>query len=357
MQNKDLLQDKLDYFQSLQAKEIIFNSEHLAQAYEDQRHDQSLAIKIFSVLGAVFACGTFTAFLFMINFFQTAFGFIGTGIVFLISAFVIDKVGKRIFLDSISLCLFLLGIGLVAFGFDRLDIHATLAAFSLFLISLGSMVISRGYIINFSATLLAIWFGFALFMDGEDQEWFYVLTGILGLLATYFLWNESKLISFSKGMAHRYLPIRTAVTLAFLVALYPVSRFTSLDYTSAYRIILSLVFIGLILYILSEIFRRMGYGSKKQRLGILLVLLFCLASTVIFPGISGALLISLICFHIHYKTGFVAGMIAFLYYLGQYYYDLEFTLLFKSLLMMGSGILFLALFFITRKKLENHEKL
>ncbi len=357
MQNKDLLQDKLDYFQSLQAKEIIFNSEHLAQAYEDQRHDQSLAIKIFSVLGAVFACGTFTAFLFMINFFQTAFGFIGTGIVFLIAAFVIDKVGKRIFLDSISLCLFLLGIGLIGFGFDHLPIRFTFVALYLVLISLGSIFISRGYIINFSACLLAIWFCFAMIMDTAYKEWNYMLTGILGLLTTYFLLNEARLISFSKGMAHRYLPIRTALTLAFLVALYPVSRFSSLDFTSIYRIILSIVFIALILYILSGIFRRMGYGSKKQRFGILLVLLLCLAATVIFPGISGALLISLICFHIHYKTGFVAGMIAFLYYLGQYYYDLEFTLLYKSLFMMGSGILFLALYFITRKKLENHEKL
>ncbi len=80
---------------------------------------------------------------------------------------------------------------------------------------------------------------------------------------------------------------------------------------------------------------------------ILSVLL--LTSTLLSPAISGAFLIILVSVLVHYKTGLAIGILAFIYFIIQYYYDLNFTLLTKSILLMSSGVVFLA-FYIHFKK-------
>ncbi|WP_417936263.1 DUF4401 domain-containing protein [Flagellimonas ochracea] len=73
--------------------------------------------------------------------------------------------------------------------------------------------------------------------------------------------------------------------------------------------------------------------------------------TLFAPGISGSLLIVLLCFKVNYKTGFIIGIISLIYSIGQYYYDLSFTLLTKSIILFLSGVLLLVFYMVFNKKL------
>jgi uncharacterized membrane protein len=81
-----------------------------------------------------------------------------------------------------------------------------------------------------------------------------------------------------------------------------------------------------------------------------------LSSTAMNPAISGSILVILLNFMANYKTGFVIGLLAFVYFVSQYYYDLSFSLLTKSYMMLVTGALFLILYLFVYKKLQSHEE-
>ena len=60
---------------------------------------------------------------------------------------------------------------------------------------------------------------------------------------------------------------------------------------------------------------------------------------------------------VNYKTGLVIGIISFIYFISQYYYDLNFTLLTKSIILFSSGIVFILFYLFTNKKLNTNEKI
>jgi|GEM_PF-2926156 len=53
-----------------------------------------------------------------------------------------------------------------------------------------------------------------------------------------------------------------------------------------------------------------------------------------------------------HRTGTALAVVALLYFITRHYYDLNLTLLTKSLVMMISGVLFLTAYLILRKKLR-----
>jgi len=84
--------------------------------------------------------------------------------------------------------------------------------------------------------------------------------------------------------------------------------------------------------------------------------LVCLGFTAISPAISGSLLLLLLSFKVNYRTGVALGIMGFIYSIGMFYYDLNITLLQKSLIMFGSGVFFILLYFLIFKKSNSHEK-
>jgi len=53
----------------------------------------------------------------------------------------------------------------------------------------------------------------------------------------------------------------------------------------------------------------------------------------------------------------VLGIITLIYFIVQFYYDLSINLLFKSILMLVSGALFFALYWLVTKKLNADENI
>jgi len=79
--------------------------------------------------------------------------------------------------------------------------------------------------------------------------------------------------------------------------------------------------------------------------------------TAFSPVILGILLIILLSFLVNYKLGLSVGILTFIYFICQYYYDLNYTLLTKSILLFSSGILFLIFYIFIHKYLGSNEKI
>lgn len=84
-----------------------------------------------------------------------------------------------------------------------------------------------------------------------------------------------------------------------------------------------------------------------QRLGkwVPLAIVAALAATVFNPAIGGSALVALLGFGYGYRTSWWLGMAALLYYVSQYYYDLSWTLLQKSIMMAATGIALLLFYY------------
>lgn len=112
----------------------------------------------------------------------------------------------------------------------------------------------------------------------------------------------------------------------------------------AQSIICSLLSFAVALFILSK----QEIGSTKKTLGTALVLLGCAASCVT-PNVSLAVLGLILTYMVLDKFGVIAFGLFLIYSIGKFYYDMEILLSHKSYLLMGSGIIFLLLFFFINR--------
>jgi hypothetical protein len=112
----------------------------------------------------------------------------------------------------------------------------------------------------------------------------------------------------------------------------------------AQSIICALLSFAVALFILSK----QEIGSTKKALGTALVLLGCAASCVT-PNVSLAVLGLILTYMVLDKFGVIAFGLFLIYSIGKFYYDMEILLSHKSYLLMGSGIIFLLLFFFINR--------
>jgi uncharacterized membrane protein len=114
---------------------------------------------------------------------------------------------------------------------------------------------------------------------------------------------------------------------------------------------------GLILSsLLVEILPIIGVEKTSSKLVIYLICFSLIISLTWAPAILGSLVILLICFMMNEKVGLIAGILACIYFISQYYYDLQYTLLVKSEILISTGLLFFLFYFITQKAFSNDEE-
>jgi uncharacterized membrane protein len=95
--------------------------------------------------------------------------------------------------------------------------------------------------------------------------------------------------------------------------------------------------------------------DRNQRIIITAVVTSILLPTLISPAIVGILLLLLLSFRSGDRWIWILSLVSLIVFMSEYYYDLDYTLLTKSYILMGTGAGFLLLYFFTRKKWLAHE--
>ena len=95
----------------------------------------------------------------------------------------------------------------------------------------------------------------------------------------------------------------------------------------------------------------MKVDHPVNQIGIYILCIVICLPTVFAPYLSGSLLLILICFHYGYKAECAASLLLFIYAVSKYYYDLNLSLLTKSMTLFFIGIACItAWYFLHSKK-------
>lgn len=250
------------------------------------------------------------------------------------------KVDNEKLILSVALPLFFSGEVLSSFMLINHEMPKSAFCFFEFCVLIVSWIFCRNHFMR-QLILLSIVSVFPLMIDfiGSFLKnfWFYyaILLMVIYGLTIWFDADKFK----KENLYAQYIP-----TLRFCIVVVAIPcALLGID-NVAQSIICALLSFAVALFILSK----QKIGSTKKALGTALVLLGCAASCVT-PNVSLAVLGLILTYMVSDKFGVVALGLFLIYSIGKFYYDMEILLSHKSYLLMGSGIIFLLLFFFINR--------
>ncbi|TAD92486.1 MAG: DUF4401 domain-containing protein [Bacteroidetes bacterium] len=356
MKSRAQIEAMLNYVQTVENNALQFDEEAILRAYETDEDNQSLGIKVLSVFGGILASLAFCGFFFVSGLYDSTGALLMFGVLLIGGAIVLATQIKKVIIDTLSVSSFIIGLLLFGFGLAKLELDENTLTLVFMAIGVGTLSITRNYILCFVSVLVINGSFLTLIISNDKYDVIHFYISLLTVVTAYFFLNESKIIAAGKAPAKLYSPVRIGLIFSLLSALFIVGKKGIFPLLPHLIWLSSISAVGAIIFLLPKILDVLEITSKKHRISIAVFSLVALSTTALCPAISGAMLIVLLSFFTNYKTGLAIGIIAFIYFVSQYYYDLSFTLLTKSILMFSTGILLAGFYLLTYKKLMSNEK-
>ena len=308
------------------------------------------------MLGGFFATVAFLGFFLAAGLYKSDSGLAITGFLFIAGAIGLNVAYKKLIIDTLSVSAFAIGLCLITYGLSSLDINGNSISVIFIIISLFTIGITQNYVLSFMSVLSINGSFIFLILYNELQSLIHIYDAALLVLLTYVFLNEAKFLVAKFFPSKLYNPIRIGLIISLITGLLFVGQRGIFDFGIQHIWASSVITIPLTIYVISIITKRIGISQPKSLYAIYTLSVLFLIPTAFSPAISGALLIILLSFLVNYKTGLAIGVISFVYFISQYYYDLNLTLLTKSIILFVSGIVFLLFYVLTHKKLGQHEE-
>jgi len=348
------IKEKIALCHEIQGYEFQHDTDAIFSEYKQKGENISnITIKILSIAGGCGASLAFVGFLALGGLFDSPWGLIIFGLVCISGALVINRKYDILIIDTFSISVFLIGYILFGLGLGNLKMGEDGVSLLIASIALVSLIFTSHYILAFLSVLIFSACCLTLILSHEMFQLLHLYIGIYASATLYWFTQEHTIITKNSKLSKLYDPIRIGLVISLLFGLFIIGVKDLLPISENYFWISSVVFMVAILYIVRLSMHIHSYTNKIEL--YLLCLLVTLPS-VLSPAILGSLFILILCFLVRYKTGFVIGVVALVYFISQYYYDLSFDLLTKSIMMMTTGILCLVCYFLIEKKLTKNEK-
>lgn len=348
----------LDSIRLSEGAKFECDEKSILEEYNTQGENKSsFAIKILSVFGGFLATLTFLGFLAIAGLYNSEFGLLIFGIGFIISAIWLNKVYDKLIIDTFSISIYVIGFALLAFGLFEMNVDENIIAILISLIALSSLIITQNFILSFISVLTISGSFLFLIISNNSYDLIHLYIAINTLILTYLFLNEAKIVSSNKRLSQLYNPIRIGIVISLLFGLILVGKRHLTPITQNHIWLSSIVMILVTMYLVYTIMKINEINTVKSKVMIYTLSALILVSTIFSPSISGAIVIILLSFLVNYKTGLVIGIISIIYFISQYYYDLNFTLLTKSIILFISGIMFLLFYLFTTKNSSTYEKI
>lgn len=356
MRNEENIKEILNYFQAAEDKALDPDQEAIVKAYQKNNDGQSMAVKILSIFGGILGSLAFIGFLLIAGLYDSKMGLLVIGTLCISGAIWLNKEYDKIIIDTVSVSSFIIGFMLIGLGLNLLKANENIITIVFIIVAFFQLGIVQNYMLSFISVLIINGGILTLIILNNSYNLIHVYVSVLTLLVTYLFLKEAKIITLSKALCRLYNPVRIGLVFSFLSGLIFLGIKEILPISKNYIWLSSIVTISAIIYLAPLLFNVLNITKTQHKISNCIVAILLLLPTALSPGISAAILIILLSFFVNYKTGLVLGIIAFMYFISQYYYDLNFTLLTKSILLFSSGILFLLLYLFTHKKLTTNEK-
>ena len=328
------------------------------EEYNTQGENKSsIAIKVLSIFGGFLATLAFLGFLAIAGLYNSEFGLLIFGIGFIISAIWLNKAYDKLIIDTFSISIYVIGFALLAFGLSEMNVDENIIAILISLIALSSLIITQNFILSFISVLAISGSFIFLIISNNSYDLIHLYVAINTLILAYLFLNEAKIISSNKRLSQLYNPVRIGLVISLLFGLISIGKRHLIPISQSHIWLSSIVMILVIMYLVYSIIKINQIKTVKSKVMIYTLSSLILISTIFSPSISGAIVIVLLSFLVNYKTGLAIGIISIIYFVSQYYYDLNFTLLTKSIILFVSGIMFLLFYLFTTKNLKTNEKI
>ncbi len=299
-------------------------------------------VKLFVGIAAWVAAILITAFFFIIGMINEDQALIW-GLVFCALAIGINRLGRAIiFFGQLSLAMSLTGQLLAMVGlFSLFDFEFGPIVIPIFILEAILIWLHRDPVLRFISTLVITAFILAYIFEEDILNALHALIFVLaaGALFIYMIENRLKLL----GLEEMLSPVGSGLTVSFLgILILPLLD----NYFSMQWWITTLLLFPLLLFLLTQIVWDLGHSLQSRAVfamatGCLLLLI----PAIRMPGLAAALLVLILGFWRNNRGLMGLSSVFLVFYIWAYYYSMEWTLLTKSLALLGSGILLLALRF------------
>jgi hypothetical protein len=337
-----------------QPENFIYDREKIeVEIFQQRSVLKTLSIKLLLILGGLLGSSTFIGFFMAIDTHESGTGFLLLGLAFLIGSELLVRYKNDSAKDAIGVSFNITAYMLVAIGTGHMTESGTAVAAMLACMALLVIIFSESTICVFLGVLVLSQSLVAQIVIHKVYDLSHGLVLLLAGVLTYMSLREATLITASPKLNLKYNPIRLGVlvSLVLTLALFIHQKFLSTQFNqfwiaSSFLIICLFVLIHYVLRDMTEI-------SQKMKIVLYSCSALLLAPTLFAPSIPGALLVLLSSFYISHKPGFWIGLLALAYFIILYYYDLNLTLLAKSMVLMASGLLFLGGFILLNRYLRS----
>ena len=356
MERTEFIAKSLDRIQADQGEGFRMEREKILDKYrKDPGETDSLAIKVLSVLGGILAAVAFGAFLGFLNIFDSNGAMLGLGLLLVAGSLALQRIFNTLILDSLGISLYILGMLLFIFGLGEFRLHGNLIALVVIGLALAGLCLSRNYLLSFISVMVLAADFLYLILENELPDLIHPYVVLYSLALAHCMLNEARYLSAGPWISRLYGPIRIALVFSLIIGLATIGIVGLAPLDRTWIWISALVPIAIILYQVPSILKTLGQ-PKKGRTTALILCVLALLPTLFAPALAGALMIVLLSFKVNYRTGLVLGILALVYFVIQYYYDLNLSLLVKSMLLLSSGLLFLLFHLIFTKRTKPHEE-
>lgn len=335
--------------------EVPINSEAIEKELAvDEKAYQGLGIKLLSIAGGLLAATFFLGFVWM-SLMSTPGAGLFLGLLVMGGAIALNKISTNTVLDTLLISSYLASYAMIGFALSKMRVDSNMIATALLLLAVVTTLITSGYMLNFFSVLVASASSFSFIFINDTYETVHIYTLLFAAGYAWLSLTEAELIAQNRALNTRYMPLRNGMLFAFvgLLCYLGVSAFRSGKFEDGY--LSGAIIILVTLFVMYQVVATLAIEAKSKSL-IYIIGVLVMLSAVFAPAICGALLIVFLSFHTGHRTGLTVGIAALIYFTGQYYYDLNYTLLVKSELMMASGAILLAAWFILKKQLKRYEQ-
>lgn len=314
----------------------------------------NLTIHVVSIIGGILTAIFLLGFLALSSIIDSQESSLIAGCVLMIATLTISRLIIKPFLDAMNITLYIAGCVLLAFGIsDNVNI-----LFGVLIgVSILTFILSKGFILPFLSVIL---FNISLFGEIAHlySSWYPLQIAVVPIVAAFLLTNlyERRLLNRLKegNFSSKYRPFHAGL---FISSIFALSGTSSTYLTSGMNEWIISVFLWMgILLMVHKIMRVMEVENPASKAGIYLLSVVICLPTLFAPYVSGSLLLILICFHYGYKAECGAALLLFVYSISKYYYDLNTTLLVKSLTLFFIGIALITAWYFFTQKRTNNEK-
>lgn len=354
--NKDI--EKLEaQLKILEEKGLSFDKEAILEAKRlELTNHTSLSIKFIALLGGMLGSFTLLAAIYAMNFRLGYVFHLVSALLVWSAAFWIHTKKKQIIYDTILICLVLMASYFSYMMLSELDLGSTINnSFLALLIGGVCLYFFKNELLAFLGSLGVL---IALLFITLEIDVYWGPTVYLSFLiisTTSLFLKEASFLVINSKIRMAYKPMRIAHLLVVLGIVFYISLFGFLDTFKILNTLVLIVIYGCLFTTAYYMIREQKLTNKKYLTVAVLVGLLTVVPIYMNLGFGCSLLLVLLCFRAQYITGLLLAILSFCYFLFLFYYDLNYSLMTKSILLMGTGLFLWGLYALMTKKMRHYE--